>query len=116
MAKEFAFEGAFGQSAGVDGHENGIGTSREDMQGLRHDFFACAMLAGDKNVCVRGADATDEVENFTHGRRGGDKLWRALCTQDTILGLEPFCALERAVEFDLGSENAEDSIVLPGFL
>jgi hypothetical protein len=43
------------------------------MKSLRDHFFASAMLAGDKDIGVGGPDLCDQLQDWLHYWRFGDK-------------------------------------------
>ena len=86
------------------------------MQGLRDDFLAGAVLAGDQNVGVGGADAGDRLQHGLHGGRGGDEFRTALGPEQAVFRCQTFGLLQRAMQFDLRAQDGEQAFVLPGLL
>ena len=116
VAEELGLEGALGQRAGVDGDHGARGARRESVEGLRDDFFAGAVLAGDEHAGVGGSDAGDGGEDRLHGGRGGDHLRQIGGAEEAILGFEALGAADGVVEVDLGAQDGEQAGVVPGFL
>ena len=69
-----------------------------------------------KYVGVGGTDASNGLKHRLHGRGFGDELRPALRAKKPILRGQPFCLLEREVQFDLGAQNRQQALVLPGLL
>ncbi len=86
VAEELGLEGAFGQGAGVDGDHGSRGAGGERVEGLRDDFFAGAVFAGNEHAGVGGSDAGDGGEDGLHGRRGGDHLGEILRAEEAVFG------------------------------
>ena len=116
VAEELAFEDALRQSAGVDGHQRAAGAQRNRMQGLRHQAFAGAVLAGDEHVGVGGADARDHVQHRPHGRGMGDQLGESFGAQGAVFGFQALAFAQRAAQFDLRLEDGREAGVVPRFL
>jgi hypothetical protein len=107
VTEELGLEGAFGERAGINGDHGSGGARGESMEGLRDDFFACAVLSGDEDAGVGGSDAGDGGEDRLHGGRGGDHLRQALGAEEAILGFEAISAADGVVEIDLGAQDGK---------
>ena len=92
------------------------GAVGQAMEGLGHDFLAGAVLAGDEDVGVGGADAGHEIDDGAHGGGFGDEVWCALGAEETVFGLQALGATLELEEFDLSAEDGEEARVLPGLL
>ncbi len=73
------------------------------VQGLRHDFFACSMLARDQNIRVGRPDARDRVQHRLHRGSSRDELGPAFRAKQAILGFEAGSMLQSAMQFDLSA-------------
>ena len=90
--------------------------SETRVQRLRDESFAGAVLAGDEDVGVGGADARDHVEHRLHGGRLGDQAGKLLGAQQAIFCFEALAFAQRAAQFDLGAEDGGEAGVVPGLL
>src|SRR5260370_16549182 len=61
MAKEFAFEDAFGKSSCVDRDHGFAGARRQCMEGLCHAFLPSAVLSHDQNIALSRSDALNQL-------------------------------------------------------
>ena len=86
------------------------------MQRLGHNFFAGAMLAGDQHIGVTGADAAEQRKQRLHGLGFGDEYRTVLRAQQVVFRLQPLGAADDAVQIHLRADNAEQALVVPGFL
>ena len=72
MAEEFAFDGAFGDGAAVDGDESAalsdVFAEAVFVDDAREDVFADAALAGDEDGEVGGGDLDGLVEGQEESR------------------------------------------------
>ncbi len=90
--------------------------ARQSVQSLRDDLFAGAMFAGDQYVGVRRTDAGDGLQHGLHGGRGGDEFGPAFGAQQSGFGFQLLGALQGAMQFDLGAQDCQQALVLPGLL
>src|ERR1700730_17349817 len=86
------------------------------MQGLRHDFLSGSMLSGDQDICVGGSHPRNSFEHGLHGGGGGNEIRPALGAKQTIFRFQTGCSLQSTMQFDLGTKNREQPLVLPWFL
>ena len=95
-----------------------MGSLGEAVEGLGYHFLAGAVLAGDEDVGVGGADARDELEDGVHGGGGGDEVGGVgdPGAEDAVFGFEPLGAAVGAVELDLLAEDGEEARVVPRLL
>ena len=56
MPEQFTLKSAFREASGIYGDQRFFGAQGNGMQHLRHNFFARAVLSGDKNVGVGRTD------------------------------------------------------------
>jgi len=116
VTEKLAFENAFGEAACVDGDERAADARGKHVESPGDDFLSGAMLAGDENVCVGGADARDQVHHGAHGGGFGDQGGAAIGAEEAVFGFEALAFPQGLREFDLRFENGEKPGVLPRLL
>ena len=67
VAKYFAFDQCFGNRRRVHGNERSVRSLAQTMNRACREFLAGAAFAGDERRGIAGAEADDEVVDFTHG-------------------------------------------------
>jgi hypothetical protein len=113
VAEELALEQGLGKAARVDGHQWPGGAGGDGVERSRHHPLAGAVLAGDEDVGVRGADPADQVEDRPHLRRFGDQAAAAGRAEGVVLRLQPLAVPQGMVQVDLGAEDLEQPDVVP---
>ena len=116
MPEDLAFEHSLSQAADVDGNHGVPGARRDLVQGLRDDFLARAVLAGDEHVGVRGSDLRDHVQDGLHRSRLRDQGRQTVAAQDFVLHLQAALAPERPRQFGLCADDAQEPRVVPRLL
>ena len=107
VAEDLALEGAFGQAAGVDGHQRHARARRSGVQQLGDDLLAGAVLAGDEHVGVRGPDLRDQFEHRLHGGRAGHELRHAFGAQQAIFQFQLARAAQRLVQLGVNADQRD---------
>ena len=105
-----------GQRAGIDGDQRPLRARRKRVEGLRHDFLARAVLAGDQHVGVGGADARHHLQHGLHGARLGDERGQAFRAQKAVLRLQHVCLALHAMQIELRAQHGEQPRIVPGLL
>ena len=116
MAEELAFEGSFGHAAGVDRDQGHAGARRGGVKQTRDDLLARAVLAGDEDVGVGGADLRDQLEDRLHGGRAGDKVRHAFGAEQAVFEFQLAGAAQRLVQLGVHADEGEQPLVLPRLL
>ena len=98
VSEQFAFENAFGESAGVDGDQRLGGSLGYRVQRPGDHLFAGAGLAGDQHVGVGRTDPRDQLQHRLHRRRFGDHQRLAFGPQQPVFGFEPLALAKRLAE------------------
>ena len=89
---------------------------RDRVQRLRDQALAGAVLAGDQDVGVGGADARDHLQHRLHRRGVRDQVRLAVAAQHQVLGFEPLAAAQRARQLDLRPHDGQQPRVVPRLL
>ena len=116
MSEEFTLKQCFGHGAGVDGDHQARRTSRDRMQGPRHNLFSRAVLARDQDIRVGRSNAGYGLEHGLHGRGRGNELGTSLSLQQAILRGKPLGALQCPAQVNLGPKDGQQPLVLPWLL
>ena len=86
------------------------------MDGLRDDFLARAVLAGDEHVSVGGADARNHLQHRLHGARFGDERGQSVGPQEAVLRLQHIGLALHPVQIELCPQHGEQPRVVPRLL
>ena len=116
VAEQLALEQRVGDAAGVDGDHRAFAAGGDRVEHPGHHPLAGAVLAGDQDVGVGGADPLDQLEHRLHGLGLGDQGGRPLAAQGAVLGLQPLPPAQRPPQLDLGAHHRQQAGVVPRLL
>ena len=80
---------------------------RETMEHLRYHFFACAVLASNEYVGIRGTHAGHRLQHLSHRLRCRNEVRCARSPEDAVFGLQPLRSALAPMQLHLGAQNAE---------